>query len=221
MKSKMKRKLICIITIFPVTIISIVVLILMFHNNKTTQIKLKLSSGDVSAKVVNEVNADEQNYDLAPKTLDEVIRNEGASIFEGKVQKIRYMELKVDSCIIPIAVLEVEVNDCIKGDLYPAESVEILTHTNCSISKVADEAKVDSNAIFIAITNDDGERNYFKSGDSKLVLKDIAKYSLPEGQRWLFVENGEDILYDNDFYVEMGKVNSLDEVKYWLKNCGE
>lgn len=47
-------------------------------------------------------------------------------------------------------------------------------------------------------------------------MKDIANYTFPDGERYLFLDTPNGLLFERDAYPSLQGVDSLDEVEHWM-----
>lgn len=202
-----------IIFIIMLTIINILI--------KNGEYKLTKSYGKVSVHTVKEINTAGAvtNYDLEDIAVEDIFHKYDTSIIEGEVKKVKYMEIKVGEMKVLRAIITIEVTETLRGDLITGNEIDILIPVKSTVATVSDCLEVGMKGIFMPVEYDEaGDKYYIKSGDNKLVLKDIADYGLLNGVYWLFLNKGEECIFDREKYVEIGETDSWQEIEMYIRD---
>lgn len=210
-----KKKIIIIVLAIIILLIIIIIPI------KGRKYKLTKSSGKVSVHTVKEINAAGTitNYDLEDMAVEDIFYKYDTSIIEGEVKKISYMEIKVGDMKVLRAVITIEVTETFRGNLHTGDEMKILVPVKSTIATVSDCLEIGMKGIFMPVEYDEaGDKYYIKSGDNKLVLRDIADYGLLNGVYWLFLKKGEECIFDREKYVEIREADSWQDIEMYIRD---
>ena len=170
---------------------------------------------------VKEINATGAitNYDLEDIAIEDIFYKYDTSIIEGEVKKINYIEIKIGEMKVLRAVITIEVTETLRGDLITGDEIEILVPVKSTVATVSDCLEVGMKGIFMPVEYDEaGDKYYIKSCNNKLVLKDIADYGLLNGVYWLFLNKGEECIFDRKKYSEIGEADSWQEIEMYVRD---
>lgn len=152
---------------------------------------------------------------------DELINGENHAIFRGKVRKLINVLINFGKSKEYRCILYIEVTALIDCDIAIGDTVAVLLpfpiaegyHT--SIGSVAENITEGTEGIFITTVYD--ETSIFEVNDSTLYLNELAKYGLPDGERYLFIETDGGLMYSEDCYPKAKNANGLDDIEKYIK----
>lgn len=161
------------------------------------------STGRVSVTSIknNEIGRG-MNYDLQAVSIDEIFNKYDTSIVRGKIESIERIRIKVGEKEDYRAIVTVNIDDVIKGQIKKNETINILVPINSTIATISSQLEVGDEGIFMPVKYDDtGEEYFVQSGADKLVLKEISDYGLLNGVYWLFIEKNGKIVFEESIYI--------------------
>lgn len=152
---------------------------------------------------------------------EELINGEDKVIFRGTVEKLDNILIDLDGQKEYRCILYINVNSSVSGDVQTNKTVSLLLpfpiaegyHT--SIGSVAEKIKIGTEGIFIAKVYDD--ESVYKAGDAVLYLNELAYCGLDDGERYLFIETADGLLYSESCYPSAYNANSLDDIEEYIK----
>ena len=183
--------------------------------------KLQNSYGDVKVYNVNkdDLTKSRVSYDLEYIEVEAIFDKYDTNIIEGKVKEIRYINIKVGERQEVRAIVKFDVKKVFRGKIAEGQIVEILIPVYSTISKVSDCVEIGDTAIFMIVEYDKGgEEYYLKSGDSKLFLRDVANYGVPNGVNWIFLNKGESFIFAKDLYKDIADVKSWEKIREYISS---
>lgn len=213
------KKKISLITAAMIVFIVVLIIIIMVINNREYQ--LTKSHGKISVHTVKTINTAGAvtNYDLEDISVEDIFNKYDTSIVEGEVKKIKYIEIKVGEMKVLRAVITIKITEIFRGDLITGNEIDILVPVKSTVATVSDYLEMGIKGIFMIVKYDEaGDKYYIKSGDNKLVLKDITDYGLLNGVYWLFLNKDGKCIFDREKYAEIGQTDSWQDIEMYVKD---
>lgn len=140
-------------------------------------------------------------------------------IFRGTVQNLRYAQIESHDYRAFYTIASVEVTDSIRGNLTEGEIYSIL-YTGFpgrmpAISENLGYLKIGSDAIFMPLwTNPEAG---WKTEDGFFAYIDLADMYFDEGLRLLFLDTGENLMFERSVYPNIAGAETLDDVAAYLR----
>ena len=167
-----------------------------FLNNGRGDFNLTLSDKGTKVSYVNKVPNINSSNCLVYLTEDELLADvyEGypVVIFSGTITEVKNIRLDFgDGSDDYCAVAKIEVEDVLRGDMAPGETVSVLLPAPVGVegfqvedTGISSQMAVGVTGIFTPMKYD--ETSVRKQNNKKIHLLDLAEYGLPDGERWLF-----------------------------------
>lgn len=193
------------------------VLIPLFGNN---QIPLPHATGNISARIVREpLDFLSSQSDLVWFTEEELFALPTV-IFKGTIERIDNIEIDFNGVKNYHAIAHIKIDKVYRGDLDIGQTITTLLP--CPISEgmwvseteVISSIRVGSTGIFMPTLYDDSF--YYQQNGATLILTDLAPYGFSDGQRFAFIDNSDEIIYDHFAYESLSSVKSLEDIEIYL-----
>ncbi|MBR2757682.1 MAG: hypothetical protein IKD52_06300 [Exiguobacterium sp.] len=185
------------------------------------RIPLSTDSTANSVHIVDQskVTSDISEENMMDMTEDELFSKWNPVVVRGTVTNIRHIEIDFNGETEYQSLITIHVSNVYRGDVQigrdlivradaigetgQAEHVSVISHV-----------KQGMEGIFMPIPYDD--EFVWEQNDATLRLKDIADYGFPDGERYLFLDTPNGLLFERDAYPSLQGVDSLDEVEDWM-----
>ncbi|MBR2077758.1 MAG: hypothetical protein IJ878_10430 [Exiguobacterium sp.] len=185
------------------------------------RIPLSTDSTANSVHIVDQskVTSDISEENMMDMTEDELFSKWNPVMVRGTVTNIRHIEIDFNGETEYQSLITIHVSNVYRGDVQigrdlivradaigetgQAEHVSVISHV-----------KQGMEGIFMPIPYDD--EFVWEQNDATLRLKDIADYGFPDGERYLFLDTPNGLLFEQDAYPSLQGVDSLDEVENWM-----
>lgn len=185
------------------------------------RIPLSTDSTANSVHIVDQskVTSDISEENMMDMTEDELFSKWNPVVVRGTVTNIRHIEIDFNGETEYQSLITIHVSNVYRGDVQigrdlivradaigetgQAEHVSVISHV-----------KQGMEGIFMPIPYDD--EFVWEQNDATLRLKDIADYGFPDGERYLFLDTPNGLLFEQDAYPSLQGVDSLDEVEDWM-----
>lgn len=149
------------------------------------------------------------------------------AIFRGTVRELHYFQAEMDGLgNMPVYCTRaiVEVTDSIRGGLETGETYSLLWlgargYMSTSLSGPLEDLDAGSEAIFMPIRTD--RDTGWREGDSYFCYADLAEFYLGEGQRYVFADTAEGLIFDRGVYEEIAEAETLDEAAAYIRRMVE
>ena len=144
-------------------------------------------------------------------------------IFRGIIRELHYFQVEMDGLEnMPVYCTRavVEVTDSLRGGLKAGESHSLLWvgakgYMSTSLSGPLENLDEGSEAIFMPIpTNQNTGR---EEGKGYFCYADLAEFYLGEGQRYVFADTAEGLVFDRTVYEEIADAETLDEAAAYIR----
>ena len=139
------------------------------------------------------------------------------AVFEGTVKEVRNIACDFGSRTDYRAIAAIEVGEVLRGSIGVGDTVNLLlpapvgTDIWVEDTGVSTRISKGTRGIFLPIKYD--ETSIYEEGGQKLALLDLAGYGLPDGERWLFLETAEGLVYLEDAYPSFAGAKDLQDIK--------
>ncbi len=197
-----------------------IVIAILFLNNDSGDFDLRLSSG-VKINYLDTPPTIANKSQLMWLTEDELFALNFNSYeiiaFEGTVKEVRNIVCDYDGSKDYRAIAAIEVNEVLRGKLEEGDTVTVLLPAPVGTDLKAEDTSISSQitagitGIFMPIKHD--ETSIREENGKTLALLDLAQYGFPDGERWMFIETANGLLYNKGAYPSFAKAEALKDVK--------
>lgn len=221
---KLKKHIIPIATVPIIAMLAIVLIIMMpfFKNDK--EFKLEQSRG-ISVREINDPPNISTVADIEWLSEEELFskNHHGFTMvaFEGTVDQIKNIVIDFGETKDYYAIASIKVTDGLSGEIIGGELVDVLLpnpiNTNVSVSETtySSQIRLGQKGIFMPIEYN--ERSIYEIGNRRLVLQELATYGLMDGERWIFLQTTDGLVYNEEAYPSLAPAQNLAEVKEIIK----
>lgn len=196
----------------------------MYRAQQRIPFALEHSTGDVSVEVVSELAEYGESACLAYMTEEELVTDSQTDIMRGTVTDIQNVLVSCGDWSGYRAVIEVKTDyvyrtysGCKAGDtvyLLAPGPIRMETQGMSGLDTVR-QIEVGMEGIFMGRPY--GENDVEEQDGSRLYWMDVARYGLPDGIRYAFLQTDSGLLFDRDAYPSFSDAQTLDEVAEGLE----
>ena len=185
------------------------------------RIPLSTDSTANSVHIVDQskVTSDISEENMMDMTEDELFSKWNPVVVRGTVTNIRHIEIDFNGETEYQSLITIHVSNVYRGDvqigrdlIVRADAIKETGQT--TDASVISQVKQGMEGIFMPIPYDD--EFVWEQNEATLRLKDIADYGFPDGERYLFLDTPNGLLFERDAYPSLQGVDSLDEVEDWM-----
>ncbi|WP_269317759.1 hypothetical protein [Exiguobacterium sp. KJ 601] len=185
------------------------------------RIPLSTDSTANSVHIVDQskVTSDISEENMMDMTEDELFSKWNPVVVRGTVTDIRHIEIDFNGETEYQSLITIHVSNVYRGDvqigrdlIVRADAIKETGQT--TDASVISHVKQGMEGIFMPIPYND--EFVWEQNDATLRLKDIADYGFPDGERYLFLDTPNGLLFERDAYPSLQGVDSLDEVEDWM-----
>ena len=185
------------------------------------RIPLSTDSTANSVHIVDEseIRQGTSQENLMDMTEDELFSRWDPVVVRGTVADIRHIEIDFNGETAYQSLITIHVSTVYRGDVQVGQDLVVRADAIGETGQ-AEHTSVISNVqqgmegIFMPIPYDD--KFVWEQNDATLRLKDIANYGFPDGERYLFLNTPNGLLFERDAYPSLRGLDSLDEVGRWM-----
>ncbi|WP_455331513.1 hypothetical protein [Exiguobacterium profundum] len=185
------------------------------------QIPLSTDSTANSVHIVDQskVTSDISEENMMDMTEDELFSKWNSVVVRGTVTNIRHIEIDFNGETEYQSLITIHVSNVYRGDVQIGRDLIVRADAigetgQTTYASVISHVKQGMEGIFMPIPYDD--EFVWEQNDATLRLKDIADYGFPDGERYLFLDTPNGLLFERDAYPSLQGVDSLDEVEDWM-----
>ena len=185
------------------------------------RIPLSTDSTANSVHIVDQskVTSDISEENMMDMTEDELFSKWNPVVVRGTVTDIRHIEIDFNGETEYQSLITIHISNVYRGDvqigrdlIVRADAIKETGQT--TDASVISQVKQGMEGIFMPIPYDD--EFVWEQNEATLRLKDIADYGFPDGERYLFLDTPNGLLFERDAYPSLQGVDSLDEVEDWM-----
>ena len=196
-------------------------IMLFISNIWNDRIPLSTDSTASSVQIVDQtkVTSDISEENMMEMTEDELFSKWDPVVVRGTVTDIRHIEIDFNGETEYQSLITIHVSNVYRGDvqigrdlIVRADAIKETGQT--TDASVISQVKQGMEGIFMPIPYDD--EFVWEQNEATLRLKDIANYTFPDGERYLFLDTPNGLLFERDAYPSLQGVDSLDEVEHWM-----
>ncbi|MBR3217883.1 hypothetical protein [Exiguobacterium sp. s131] len=185
------------------------------------RIPLSTDSTANSVHIVDQskVTSDISEENMMDMTEDELFSKWNPVVVRGTVTNIRHIEIDFNGETEYQSLITIHVSNVYRGDVQIGRDLIVRADAigetgQAEHMSVISHVKQGMEGIFMPIPYDD--EFVWEQNDATLRLKDIADYGFPDGERYLFLDTPNGLLFERDAYPSLQGVDSLDEVEDWM-----
>lgn len=185
------------------------------------RIPLSTDSTANSVHIVDQskVTSDISEENMMDMTEDELFSKWNPVVVRGTVTNIRHIEIDFNGETEYQSLITIHVSNVYRGDVQIGRDLIVRADAigetgQAEQMSVISHVKQGMEGIFMPIPYDD--EFVWEQNDATLRLKDIADYGFPDGERYLFLDTPNGLLFERDAYPSLQGVDSLDEVEHWM-----
>jgi len=202
--------------LLPVVIIVFFVVGIRYKN----EIELSASSKNVHAFYTDKLQKTYSEVYLIELSEDELLNNKNTIIFKGEIKKIKNIDVSFNGLKNDMAIAIISVFDVYQGDIKKGDEIKILLPCSINNGIFIEDTDVISNmkegmtGIFMPVIYD--ESSFMEINNETLYFTDLALYGLSDGERFVFLDNGDNLIYDRNSYPSLNYVQTLDEIGLYI-----
>lgn len=185
------------------------------------RIPLSTDSTANSVHIVDQskVTSDISEENMMDMTEDELFSKWNPVVVRGTVTDIRHIEIDFNGETEYQSLITIHVSNVYRGDVRVGQNLIVRADAigetgQTTDASVISHVKQGMEGIFMPIPYDD--EFIWEQNDTTLRLKDIADYGFPDGERYLFLDTPNGLMFERDAYSSLQGVDSLDEVEDWM-----
>ena len=185
------------------------------------RIPLSTDSTANSVHIVDQskVTSDISEENMMDMTEDELFSKWNPVVVRGTVTDIRHIEIDFNGETEYQSLITIHVSNVYRGDVQIGRDLIVRADAigetgQAEHMSVISHVKQGMEGIFMPIPYDD--EFVWEQNDATLRLKDIADYGFPDGERYLFLDTPNGLLFERVAYPSLQGVDSLDEVEDWM-----
>ncbi|WP_214690604.1 MULTISPECIES: hypothetical protein [unclassified Exiguobacterium] len=185
------------------------------------QIPLSTDSTATSVHIVDQskVKPDISEENMMEMTEDELFSKWDPVVVRGTVTDIWHIEIDFNGETEYQSLTKIHVSNVYRGDVQVGQDLIVRADAiketgQTTDASVISHVKQGMEGIFMPIPYDD--EFVWEQNEATLRLKDIADYGFPDGERYLFLDTPNGLLFERDAYPSLQGLDSLDEVEHWM-----
>lgn len=169
------------------------------------RIPLSTDSTVNSVHIVDQskVTSDISEENMMDMTEDQLFSKWNLVVVRGTVTDIRHIEIDFNGETEYQSLIKIHVSNVYRGDVRVGQDLivraDAITETGQTTdASVISHVKQGMEGIFMPISYDD--EFVWEQNEATLRLKDIADYGFPDGERYLFLDTPNGLLFERDAY---------------------
>lgn len=152
-------------------------------------------------------------------TEDELFSRWSPVVVRGTVSGIQHIEIDFNGETEYQSLITIHVSDVYRGDVQVGQELAVRADAIGGVEQtehtsVISHVRQGMEGIFMPIPYDD--EFIWEQNGATLRLKDIADYGFPDGERYLFLDTPDGLLFERDAYPSLQDMYSLDEIERWM-----
>lgn len=185
------------------------------------RIPLSTDSTANSVHIVDQskVTSDISEENMMDMTEDELFSKWNPVVVRGTVTNIRHIEIDFNGETEHQSLITIHVSNVYRGDVQIGRDLIVRADAIGETGQAEHMSGISHvqegmEGIFMPIPYDD--EFVWEQNDATLRLKDIADYGFPDGERYLFLDTPNGLLFERHAFPSLQGVDSLDEVEDWM-----
>ena len=185
-------------------------------------IPLSDSSSNMSVAYIDEEDIDVgmSSANLVEMSEDELFSKWNPAVVRGVVKQIDHIELDFDGQEEYQSIVTIGVTDVYRGDIEPGSTIQVLTVAGVgsevlqSDADVISELRLGMEGIFMPRRHD--ESHVWSQNGASLHVMDVTDYGFPDGERYMFLNTDEGLVFSRDAYPSLRGAETLDDVEAFM-----
>ena len=186
------------------------------------ELALSNSSKSMAVYYVDESDVDREaiQASLVSMTEEELFTKWNPLVIKGEVQKIDHIELDFNGQSVYQSLVTLHVTDVYRGDVNSGEDIIIRApYIGSGVYQtdtgVVSQAQVGVEGIFMPIRYD--ETFKWEQNGATLQVRDVSEYGFPDGERYLFLDTADGLVFMRDAYPSLTEAQSLNDVEVFMR----
>lgn len=185
-------------------------------------IPLSDSSSNMSVAYIDEEDIDVgmSSANLAEMSEDELFSKWEPVVVRGVVKQIDHLELDFNGQEEYQSIVTIGVTDVYRGDIEPGSEMEVLTVAGAgsevlqSDADVISELRLGMEGIFMPRRHD--AFHVWSQNGASLQVMDVSDYGFPDGERYMFLNTDEGLVFSRDAYPSLRGAKTLDDIEAFM-----
>lgn len=185
-------------------------------------IPLSDSSSNMSVAYIDEADIDVgmSSANLIEMSEDELFSKWNPAVVRGVVKQIDHIELDFDGQEEYQSIVTIGVTDVYRGDIEPGSTIQVLTVAGVgsevlqSDADVISELRLGMEGIFMPRRHD--ASHVWSQNGATLQVMDVTDYGFPDGERYMFLNTDEGLVFSRDAYPSLRGAETLDDVEAFM-----
>lgn len=202
---------------------AVLTLFVMTWDGFKEMIPLSDNSSHMSVAYIEEDDLDVgvSSANLAELSEDELFSKWNPVVVRGIVKQIDYIELDFNGQEEYQSIVTIDVTDVYRGDVKPNQTIQVLTVAGVgsnvlqSDADVISELRLGMEGIFMPRRHDDS--HIWSQNGATLQMMDVSDYGFPDGERYLFLNTEQGLVFNRDAYPSLHDAKTLDDVERFMR----
>ncbi|UTT43721.1 hypothetical protein [Exiguobacterium aurantiacum] len=185
-------------------------------------IPLSDSSSNMSVAYIDEGDIDVgmSSANLAEMSEDELFSKWEPAVVQGVVKQIDHIELDFNGQEEYQSIVTIGVTDVYRGDIEQGSTIQVLTVAGVgsevlqSDADVISELRLGMEGIFMPRRHD--ASHVWSQNGASLQVMDVSDYGFPDGERYMFLNTDEGLVFSRDAYPSLRGAETLDDVEAFM-----
>ncbi|MFK3986685.1 hypothetical protein [Exiguobacterium mexicanum] len=185
-------------------------------------IPLSDSSSNMSVAYIDEDDIDVRmsSANLAEMSEDELFSKWEPAVVRGVVQQIDHIELDFNGQAEYQSIVTISVTDVYRGEVEPGSEMKVLTVAGVgsevlqSDADVISELRLGMEGIFMPRRHD--ASHIWSQNGATLQVMDVSDYGFPDGERYMFLNTDEGLVFSRDAYPSLRGAETLDDIEAFM-----
>lgn len=185
-------------------------------------IPLSDSSSNMSVAYIDEADIDigMSSANLIEMSEDELFSKWNPEVVRGVVKQIDHIELDFNGQEEYQSIVTIGVRDVYRGDMEPGSTIQVLTVAGVgsevlqSDADVISELRLGMEGIFMPRRHD--ASHVWSQNGASLQVMDVTDYGFPDGERYMFLNTDEGLVFSRDAYPSLRGAETLDDVEAFM-----
>ncbi|WP_029594970.1 MULTISPECIES: hypothetical protein [Exiguobacterium] len=186
------------------------------------QIPLSDSSSNMSVAYIDEKDIDVgmSSANLIEMSEDELFSKWEPVVVRGVVKQIDHIELDFNGQEEYQSIVTIGVTDVYRGEVEPGSEMKVLTVAGVgskvlqSDADIISELRLGMEGIFMPRLHDTS--HVWSQNGATLQVMDVSDYGFPDGERYMFLNTDEGLVFSRDAYPSLRGAETLDDVEAFM-----
>lgn len=185
-------------------------------------IPLSDSSSNMSVAYIDEADIDVgmSSANLVEMSEDELFSKWDPAVVRGVVKQIDHIELDFNGQEEYQSIVTIAVTDVYRGDIEQGSTIQVLTVAGVgsevlqSDADVVSELRLGMEGIFMPRRHD--ASHVWSQNGATLQVMDVSDYGFPDGERYMFLDTDEGLVFSRDAYPSLRGAETLDDIEVFM-----